>query len=133
MSQLIQAAASVAPSVTPQVVTVTKTVVVDHTSHLFQLAQIVKYLGAGAGLSVVHSVLERGKLPKWLNTLLPVVYSGVLSVVSLFVAGSLDLSNWYQAFLQILAGAVTWYALLTVVNKAQSASAATALPVETAV
>lgn len=137
MSQLVQAVASAAPSVSPQIVTVTKTVVVDHASHLFQLAEIVKYVGLGAGLSLVHAVVNgRFGLPKALNRVLPLAYSVAVAVALLVVDGTLNWNDWYQVFVQVLLGAVGVYALVTAYNAASSSSSAPAianLPVETAV
>lgn len=130
--------ASVAPTVTTSPVvhevtrTVTKEVLVPTTSHLFQLAEIIKYLGLGVGLSVIHAVLNgQFNLPKPLNKVLPVVYSALTAVAVLVVQNTLDWSDWYQVFVQVLGGAVSVYALITAFNATQSNQPDSSLPTVT--
>lgn len=117
---IILAVAAAAQDVVPTVVNpvvITKTVAVPTTSHFFQLAEIVKYLGYGAGLSLIHAVVNnRFGLPKTLNKILPVVYSVFVTVATLIVAGSLNWSDWFQVFTQVLTGSVAFYAIVTLVT-----------------
>ena len=87
------------------------------TSHIFQLAEIIKYVGLGAGLSVVHAILNgKAGLPKWLNKVLPVVYSAIGGLAIVVVNNVVDWSNWYQVFVQVVTGAVSVYALVAAYN-----------------
>ena len=119
--------AQVAPVVVTPVV-VTHTVSVFQGSHWFQLAQIVKYVALGAGLSVIHGVVNnKYGLPKWLNKVLPVVYAAVAGAAIVVVDNSVNWSDWFQVFTQVVAGAVGVYALVTLVTPV-STPAKTDLP-----
>ena len=134
MSLLLAVAAAVqtvpviAP-VVPDPVVITNTVVVDHSSHFFQLAQIVKYLGLGVGLSLIHAVVNnKFGLPRTLNKVLPVLYAALAGVAVVVVDNTgLDWSNWYQVFTQVVTAAVGIYALVTLVTP----SSTTVTPVAT--
>lgn len=127
MSVVASVAPTVVPSVTPVVVhTVTqfRDVFVPTTSHWFQLAEIVQYLGLGVGLSLIHAVLNgKFNLPHGLNKVLPVVYSAVTAVAVLVVKGGVNWSDWYEVFVQVLAGAVVVYGLISAYNSTQSQDA----------
>lgn len=119
------------PMPSPIVVThdVVHTVVQYLTPHVFQLAQIVQFLGTGAGLSILHSIFLSSRLPKWANVALPVAYSALASIADIAVKNSINWSDWYQVFVQVLTGAIAWYAILTVVN--QSSKPSSTLPTTT--
>lgn len=118
---VVEATPSITPVVTPIVHTVTQVVTVNVAGHLFQLAEIVKYLALGAGLSFVQFVLH-GKfgLPKWVNIVLPIVYAAIGGLAITVVDNTVNWADWYQVFLQVLAGASGLYALVTVVNTASA-------------
>lgn len=113
--------ATLVPSPTPVVHDVFHTLVQVIAPHYFELAQIVTFLGTGAALSVLHSVFLSSRLPKWANKALPVAYAALYSVANLALKGNLDWNNWYMVFVQVLTGAVAWYAVSSVVNQAQPA------------
>lgn len=120
------------PSPTPVVVThdVFHTVIQYLTPHVFQLAMIVQFLGTGAGLSILHSIFLSNRLPKWANVALPIGYSGLAALADIVVRNTINWNDWYMVFVQVVTGAVAWYAVLTVVNKA-NASSASGLPTTT--
>jgi hypothetical protein len=118
--------ATVAPSVTPLVsplvspaIEVVKTVVVSKTSHFFQLAEIVKFIGLGAGLTILHSVLNGYKnVPKVVNLLLPIAYATITGIAIVLVDNSVNLDDWYQVATQVFSAAGVVYALIYTVNAA---------------
>lgn len=116
----VTATLSPVPSPTPVVHDIVHTVVQYLTPHVFQLAMIVQFLGTGAGLSILHSIFLSARLPKWANVALPVAYSALASVADIVVRNTINWNDWYMVFVQVLTGAVAWYAVLTVVNKAQN-------------
>lgn len=122
---------SISPSVSPSpaVNDVMHTVVQFVSPHLFELAQIVQFLGTGAGLSILHSLFLSNHLPKWLNRTLPVVYSALAAVADVVIRGTVDWNNWYMVFVQVLTGAITWYVVVTAVNQSNNSKS---LPTTTA-
>jgi hypothetical protein len=119
MSALVS---TVAPVVNVTPVVVTHTVTVFQGSHWFQLAEIVKYVTLGAGLSIIHSVVNnKYGLPKWLNKVLPVVYAGVAGIAIVAVDNAVNWNDWFQVFTQVVAGAVGVYALVTLVTPTSTA------------
>lgn len=123
---------SVLPSPSPSPVEVIHNTItyVASSPHLFQLAQIVQYVGTGVGLSIIHSLLLNSRLPKWANRVLPVVYSVLAALADVVVKGTVNWSDWYQVFVQVLTGAVAWYAIVTLVNEKTPSPS---LPVQTTV
>lgn len=119
---------SVAPSIQP-VVTVVKTVMVDRSNHFFQLAEIVKFVGLGAGLTILHSVLNGFKnVPKVVNLLLPIAYATITGIAIVIVDGSTNFNDWYQVSTQVFSAAGVVYALIYTVNAATNRNK-TSLPI----
>lgn len=119
MSVLLAGVAQAVATPVPSPEVIDRTVTVFTQTHLFQLAEVVKYVGLGVGLSVIHGVINgRFGLPKALNKVLPVLYAALAGLAVVVVSGTVDWTDWYQIFVQVATGAAGVYALITAYNTA---------------